>query len=86
MAAPITAVGSKPEKIWRDAVMRAVKRKVEGGKSPWLERLADRLVEAADKRDIQALKEIGDRLDGKPVSQVNVAGNEGGPLVIRWQE
>ena len=58
------------DKIWRQAVHRAVKRKLDGeGKPLALERLADTLVQEALAGDISALKEIGDRLDGRPGQQ-----------------
>lgn len=60
--------GRKGEKFWADAVKRAVNRRLEDeeGQPKKLERLADKLVETALNGDVSALKEIGDRLDGKP--------------------
>jgi hypothetical protein len=60
--------GPKSDKIWSDAVRRAVMRRLENeeGKPQKIERLADNLVELAMDGDIQALREVGDRLDGKP--------------------
>lgn len=78
MAAPKNPVGHKSEKIWRDAVMRAVRRRLKGKKTPYLEVLADRLVSEASDGNVTALKEIGDRLDGKPVSTV-----EGGDTPLK---
>lgn len=77
--------GRKGEKIWRDAVMRAVHRRMndEEGKPQKIERLADRLVENAMAGDVTALKEIGDRLDGKPAQGVTVSGDEDAPLVTK---
>ena len=76
MAAAINPVGSKSEKPWRDAIRRAVNRREEGKRSPkWLDRLADQLVLTGNKGDVSALKEIGDRLDGKPVQGVEMALN-----------
>ena len=67
MAAPLNPKGAKSDKLWRDAVMRAVKRR-ESGKDPQaIERLADKLVARGLEGDVSALREIGDRLDGKPV-------------------
>lgn len=72
--------GRKGEKIWADAVRRAVMRRMAGeaGKPKKLEHLADRLVDAALGGDIQALKEVGDRLDGRPAQAVT--GDGGGPV------
>lgn len=65
--------GRKGEKIWADAVRRAVSRRMEGeeGKPQKIERLADKLVDMALEGDTQALKEVGDRLDGKPTQQTD---------------
>ena len=65
--------GRKGEKIWADAVRRAVSRRMEGeeGKPQKIERLADKLVDMALEGDTQALKEVGDRLDGRPTQQTD---------------
>src|SRR5215471_13678795 len=58
--------GHKP-KIWRDAIIRALKRRES--KDPLaVEKLADNLLRAMDEGDISAMKEFGDRVEGK-VSQ-----------------
>lgn len=48
--------------------------------------LADALVNAGLDGDVPALKEIGDRLDGKVPQALEHAGKDGGPMVIRWEE
>ena len=71
------ARGPKSDKIWADAVSRAVKRRLENeeGKPQKIERLADKLVDLALAGDIPALKEVGDRLDGRPAQAVDVSAN-----------
>jgi hypothetical protein len=69
MAAAKNPKGFKSEKIWREAVTRAVLR-LEKGNARALDRLATSLVSKALEGDIGALKEIGDRLDGKPTMQI----------------
>lgn len=65
MAAPKTPKNRWSDKAWRDAIRVAVMRNAEdGGKK--LAKLADTLVSAGLAGDVTALKEIGDRLDGKP--------------------
>lgn len=71
--------GRKGEKFWADAIRRAVNRRVEGEGDPKrLDVLANKLVDLAEQGEIPALKEIGDRLDGRPKqeteSKVNVDG------------
>lgn len=85
MAAPIHPKGAKSDKIWRDAIMRAVRR-IDGDKpsrgckpEQRLERLADALVAKGLEADVPALKEIGDRLDGRP--SLVIAGDPDAPLI-----
>ena len=42
-----------------------------------LRRIADKLLSLAESGDIQAMKEIGDRLDGKPSQQLDLGNAEG---------
>lgn len=83
MAAPKNPKGAKSDKLWRDAIMLAVHRVRKGDDSrKSLFRLADKLVDKAMEGDTVALKEIGDRLDGKPTQQVDVGNKDGSPLKI----
>ena len=84
MAAQKTPLGSKSDKLWRDAIMRAVKRQVVKGGGKYLDVLADKLVKIAAEGDVHALKEIGDRLDGKPSMALSVGGDDGGPVRIKY--
>lgn len=67
----------KKEKIWADAVRRAVHRRLENeeGKPQKIERLADKLVEFALDGEGWAMKEIGERLDGKAPQAIETTGN-----------
>lgn len=70
------------DKPWSDALRRAVKRAVaKGAKTKRLEQLADKCVELALAGDMQAMKEIGDRLDGRAAQAVVGANN--GPITLR---
>ena len=65
--------GGRPkELVWRDAIHRAVKRVVGGGDIKQLDLLADKLVTSALDGDFHALREIGDRLDGRPAQAIAV--------------
>lgn len=56
--------GKKLDSLWGDAIRRAIKRREE--KDPKaLERLAEVLLSKCDVGDMGAIKELGDRLDGK---------------------
>ncbi len=83
MAAPINPVGAKSDKLWRDALMRAVKRQIDGDVHA-LERLADKTVAKGLEGDMAAIKEIGDRLDGRAHQGIAITGEDGGPISITW--
>ena len=69
------AVKNRP---WAEALNRALL--AEDGKA--LRALADKIVEKALEGDVPALREIGDRLDGKPAQQVQLSGDADAPLKI----
>jgi hypothetical protein len=57
--------GRATEKLWRDSILKAVKER-DGKKGPqFIEMAAQALVTAAIAGDVPAIKELGDRLDGK---------------------
>ena len=53
------------------------------GESTKLRKIAEKLVEKAIEGDMQAIKEVADRTDGKPMQQVEVAGEDGGPVLFK---
>ena len=67
------------DKSWRDAVRAAVNELRKDEDSPKkvksLRLLARRLIRKALDGDVSALKEVGDRLDGKATQQVQVDKN-----------
>lgn len=79
--------GAWADKAWRDALRLAVMRPAsEPNPKPKtkLDELALTLISTGKAGDVPALKEIGDRLDGK-VPQA-VTGEGGGPIAmaITW--
>ena len=69
--------GGKPDKLWRDALHRALKRSViiDGGKpTKALELLADKVVMMGIDGNMEAITEIANRMDGKlaPVVQADL--------------
>ncbi len=69
--------GKGQDKIWSDTVRRAVHRAQKGKKTKMLDLLARKLVDRGLDGDIAALKEIGDRLDGKPTQSLDLSGAVG---------
>ena len=59
------------EKLWREALMIAVKAKAKDGGTK-LQNMAAKAVTMAMSGDARMLAEIGDRLDGKPAITSNV--------------
>jgi hypothetical protein len=45
-------------------------------------RVAIKLLQMAEKGEGWAIKELADRLDGKPAQDVNIGGQEDNPLVL----
>lgn len=64
-------------KRWKHALEKVT------GRNDWkkLDEIAEKLVESALEGDMAAIKEIGDRLDGKAVQ--SIAGEPDAPLIIR---
>lgn len=61
--------GATADKFWNEAVRLAVYREAKDDDGEIRKRLniiADKLCKMAMEGDMQAIKEIGDRLDGKP--------------------
>lgn len=72
---PNGSMGRKGDKIWREALQLAVKRVEDGDDTrPAIARIAQKTVEMALSGDIQAIKEIGDRLDGKAPLAIDHGG------------
>lgn len=68
----------KDNRMWGDAIKRVVAQ----GDAQKLRDLAEKLVALAEAGDVAALKELGDRLDGKPAQQVQLSGDSDAPLVV----
>lgn len=69
-------------KVWRDAINRAL-AKATPANIARVDELAETLVSLAAQGDMAALKEIGDRLDGKPAQSMQVSGEDGGPVQLQ---
>ncbi len=75
--------GAKPDKIWSDALRRAVMRESDTDKGKKrIEVMADKCARMAENGDMAAIKEIGDRLDGKSPQYSEIAGRDGAPLQL----
>lgn len=64
---------------WKEAINRAIKRR-ESVDPLALEKLADKLIAGVEAGDIAAIKEFGDRVDGK-VAQAIIGGDDDDPAI-----
>jgi predicted NBD/HSP70 family sugar kinase len=73
-------------RIWSEALKRALARYSGSTVDAGLDRLADKMVKAADEGDKEAyqiIEKIGDRLEGKPAQTLIHNGDEeGGPVQV----
>ena len=73
-------------KPWADALHRAMAR-YDGGKENALNLIADQTVSLAVSGEQWAIKEIGDRTDGKAAQSVALSGDvEVTHKVIKWSD
>jgi len=82
--------GSKPgtnnkhkNKLWKETLNRAVLAK--DGKA--LRRIADALIDKAGEGDVAAIKELGDRIDGKVVNEIDMKADVDVVVeLVRWED
>ena len=74
--APIGNKNATKNRPWAEAINRALL--AEDGKG--LRKLAERLIDKASEGDVTALKEIGDRMDGKALQAIT--GADGGAVKV----
>jgi hypothetical protein len=82
MAAPLGNQNAKKAKRWQKAIERALARASNSDIDAGLDKAADKLVQAASEGDQWALKELGDRIDGKAVQPI-AGDDDSPPLTVR---
>lgn len=83
MAAPEGNQNARKGRDWTQAIRKALAHYSGEGATKGMEKLASKLIDAAEKGDSWALKELGDRIEGKPAQSVTLLGDEDAPLVTR---
>jgi len=75
--------GGRPKKewTWSGLVRKALEQKNNDGEQIKMA-IAQALVDKAMDGDVQAIKEIGDRIDGKAKQQIDIKGDPDAPLAI----
>ena len=88
MSAPTGNQFAAKAKRWTMAIEQAMSKMDESRVDGWttMQKLAEALVTEAMTGDMTALKEIGDRLEGKPAQGVTISGDEQNPLVLLMQQ
>ncbi len=75
--------GSTNDRTWRGALVKAVSQRANGKGSPKkLELIANKCVDQAVAGECWALKEVGDRLDGKPAQAIAIKGDPDSPVIF----
>lgn len=77
--APLGNNNAGKNKVWRDALDRAIAQ--DDGKR--LRAAAEKLLDLAEAGEGWAVKELGDRLDGKAAQQLIHTGDADTPLVVQ---
>lgn len=82
MAAPSGNQNAAKAKIWSAAIKRALEsRKPLDERKKVIDELAEKLIESCYDRDLAALKELGDRLEGK-VPQAIIGDDDYDPVRV----
>jgi hypothetical protein len=84
MGAPLGNKNAAKAKVWHAAIMRALERRTAKREDGQLEidALADKLLQHIDAGDLSALKEFGDRMDGKPAQAIIGGGDDDPPIKV----
>lgn len=69
-------------KRWSQAIDRALSKRSPSDRTKALDELAEKLLKAADAGESWALKELGDRIEGKPAQSHIIGGDEENPVEI----
>lgn len=63
--------GRRQEKPFRDALIIAIKERTEADDKRGLRKIAENLLDLAEKSELAAISALADRLDGKPAQQID---------------
>jgi len=73
---------SKNNRIWGNIIKKlAVQEDYKR-----LHAMAEKLYEKAAEGDLAAIKEVGDRLDGKPTQQIDQTTEHSGEVTYTWKK
>jgi len=82
MAAAVGNQYAAKSRKWTQAIERALDKRSVVAQRDELDALAEVLITEAMKGEQWAIKELGDRLEGKPAQGLILTGEDGGPVKI----
>ncbi len=68
---------------WRNAIDKALENRCKSDGQKALVKIAEEMLKKAEEGDMTAIKELGDRMDGRAPQAITVGGDEDAPLVIK---
>jgi hypothetical protein len=71
------------DKLWRAAILRALEKRSRSSQVEALDDLAEKLLSACDTLDMTAIKELGDRIDGKPKQALDLGSDPDRPMISK---
>jgi ribosomal protein L17 len=80
MAAPLGNQYAAKSKQWTLAIERALEKR-KGTRAEALDELAEKLLAKCDEADLAALRELGDRLEGKPGQSIDLGSDPDRPML-----
>ena len=69
---------NKSNRLWGDTIRRAIAQ----SDADVLRKIAEALLTKASEGDMAAIKELGDRIDGKAMQAVELSGRDGEPIPV----
>ncbi len=72
MAAPQGNNNFGKARVWTQAINNVLERKHPDGRMAALESLAEKLIAGVESGDLAAIKEFGDRMEGKPGQSLDI--------------
>ncbi len=82
MGAPLGNQNAIKGKRWASAIERALEKRSRADQIESLDALAEKLLVLCDAGDLGALKELGDRFDGRPAQALQLTGDKEAPVCI----
>jgi hypothetical protein len=73
---------SRNNRLWADTLKRALIQ-ADGNK---IRAIAEALIEKAASGDVPAIRELGDRVDGKPTQQIDQTTEHSGEVTYTWKK